>query len=221
MKTIDLHIHTSASDGSYSPRELVDYAVKKKLSAIAITDHDTMKGIEEAMSYIDKLKLPIELIPGMEVSALGMDGVYGTHILAYFIDKTPEERARIITNVEVDLRKSSGTPKEVIKIISAYGGIASLAHPLEYCLSMPEMDQLLGKLASFGLKGVEAIYTTHSDSVIEQLKSIASKYNLIITGGSDFHGTRKPGVDLGNGFGNMRIPYDIVNSMREKTVELI
>ncbi len=215
MKTIDLHIHTTASDGSYTPKELVDYAVKKKLSAIAITDHDTMRGIEEAMNYIEKKHLRIELIPGMEVSALGIGSVYGTHILAYFVDKTPEEIAHLIGHVEFDIRKCSGTPKELIKIISAYGGIASLAHPLEYCLSMSEMDQLIGKLASYGLKGVEAIYTTHSDSVIEQLKSIATKYNLLITGGSDFHGTGKPGVDLGNGFGDMRIPYDIVNAMRK------
>lgn len=219
MKTVDLHIHTTASDGSYTPTELVDYAVEKKISAIAITDHDTMQGIQEAINYINESLLPIELIPGMEVSASGNGQVYGVHILAYFIDKNPEKQTRIINNVEFELHKSSGTPEEVINIISKYGGITSLAHPQEYYLSMSELDKLIGELASMGLKGIEAIYTTHSDREIEQYKAIAVKYNLLITGGSDFHGTRKPGVDLGNGFGAMVIPYEIVNTMKKKGSE--
>ncbi|BAX81463.1 PHP domain-containing protein [Labilibaculum antarcticum] len=221
MKTIDLHIHTTASDGTYTPIELVDYAVKKNLSAISITDHDTMKGIQKAMDYINKSHLPIEFIPGMEMSASGMGQVYGIHILAYFIDKSQEEGVLILNNVEMDWRNSSGSPEEAIKIISEYGGITSLAHPLEYCLSMTELDKLIGKLASMGLKGLEAIYTTHTDTQIKQFKAIVTKYNLLITGGSDFHGTRKPGVDLGNGFGNMVIPYDIVNAMKNKTIETV
>jgi len=221
MKTIDLHIHTTASDGTYTPIELVDYAVKKKLSAIAITDHDTMKGIQEAMDYITESQLPIELIPGMEMSASGMGQVYEIHILAYFIDKNQEERAHIINNVEIDFRNSSRSPEKAIKIISEYGGLTSLAHPLEYFLSMAELDKLIGELASMGLKGVEAIYTTHADAQIEQFKAMAAKYGLLITGGSDFHGARKPGVDLGNGFGDMVIPYDIVNSMKKKSVDLL
>ncbi len=86
---------------------------------------------------------------------------------------------------------------------------------------MTELDKLIGELASMGLKGVEAIYTTHADAQIEQFKAMAAKYGLLITGGSDFHGARKPGVDLGNGFGDMVIPYDIVNSMKKKTAKII
>lgn len=219
MKTIDLHIHTTASDGTYTPKELVNYAVKKELSAIAITDHDTMRGIQEAMDYITESQLPIELIPGMEISASGLGEFYGTHILAYFLDKNKEELTGIINKVEIDLRKSSGSPEEVIKIVSKYGGITSLAHPLEYSYSMPKLEKLIGELASLGLNGVESFYTTHSDTQVKQFKTIAEKYNLFYTGGSDFHGTRKPGVDLGNGFGDMAIPYDIVNSMKKKSFE--
>lgn len=213
MKTIDLHIHTSASDGSYTPTELVDYAIEKKLSAIAITDHDTMRGIPEAMDHISESHLPIELIPGMEMSATGMGQVYGIHILAYFPDKNQEQMAHIVNNAANDFRNSSGSPEDALRIISEYGGIASLAHPLEYFLSMAELDKLVGKLAAMGLKGIEAIYTTHSDDQIKQFKAMAARYDLLITGGSDFHGTRKPGVDLGRGFGDMVIPYDIVNLM--------
>lgn len=221
MKYIDLHIHTTASDGTYTPLELVDYAVKKKLSAIAITDHDTMKGIQEAIDHIAESHLPIELILGMEMSASGMEQVYGIHILAYFFDKSPEERTRILKNVELDWRNSSRSPEEAIEIVSRFGGITSLAHPLEYYLSMAELDKLIGKLVLVGLNGLETIYTTHTDAQIKQFKAIATKYDLLITGGSDFHGTRKPGVDLGSGFGNMLIPYEIVNSMKEKMIESI
>lgn len=63
---VDLHTHTTASDGTYTPTELVDYAIKKGLTAIAITDHDTVSGLEEAIDYAkDK---PIQVIPGIEFS---------------------------------------------------------------------------------------------------------------------------------------------------------
>lgn len=219
MKTIDLHSHTTASDGSYTPTELIDYAVKKKLSAIAITDHDTMNGIPEAIKHIAESQLPLELIPGMEMSASGMGQVYGIHILAYFLDKNQEEQEQIINNAAAAFTNSSGSPKDAIEIVSQYGGITSLAHPLEYSSSILKLDKIIGKLAAMGLSGIEGIYTTHSDDQIKQFKAIAEKYDLIITGGSDFHGTRKLGVDLGNGFGDMIIPYEIVNSMKEKTIE--
>lgn len=218
MKSIDLHTHTTASDGTFSPIELVNYAVKKGLSAVAITDHDTMKGIPEAIAYINEKRLPIELIPGMEMSASGMGQVYGIHILAYFVDKNDVETKHIISNAARDFHKSSGSPEEALKIISEYGGISSLAHPLEYFLSMHELDRLVGKLVTLDLQGIETIYTTHSADNIKQFKAMASKYNLLITGGSDFHGTRKPGVDLGTGFGDMVIPYTIVESMKKKTL---
>jgi predicted metal-dependent phosphoesterase TrpH len=220
IKTIDLHIHTTASDGSFTPKELVDYAVKKKLSAVAITDHDTMRGIQEAIDYIDESRLPLELIPGMEVSTYAPGHPFGIHILAYFIDKTDEERATILTQVEKELRRGASSPGDAIKVISKYGGISSLAHPKEYSWSMNDLDKLIGELASHGLNAVECIYTTHSTKEIKQLKDIASKYNLLFTGGTDFHGTRKPGVDLGTGFGDLSIPYEIINSLKKKQVVL-
>lgn len=219
MKTIDLHVHTTASDGTFTPKELIDHALKKKLSAVAMTDHDTMKGIPEVMDYIRKSQLPIELIPGMEMSASGMGQVYGIHILAYFMDKNKDDTDRLIKNVEIDFRRSTGSPEEALEIVSNYGGISSLAHPLEYFLSMTELDKLIGKLAALGLNGIEAIYTTHSASQVEKFKAMAEKYDLMITGGSDFHGARKPGVDLGDGFGDMVIPYLIVDAMKEKALE--
>lgn len=218
MKTIDLHIHTTASDGTYTPIELVDYAIEKKLSAVAITDHDTMGGIREAINYIRENQLPLELIPGMEVSASAPGYHWGIHILAFFIDKSDEEIEGIIKNFGAEIQKGFMSPKDAIELIAKYGGLSSLAHPKEYGLSMAGLDKLVGELAPFGLNGVECVYTTHSTREIKQLKEIASRYDLLFTGGTDFHGSWKPGVDLGTGFGHLAIPYEIVDSLKNKLV---
>ncbi|MBI5582456.1 MAG: PHP domain-containing protein, partial [Deltaproteobacteria bacterium] len=85
MDLIDLHTHSTASDGSFSPRELVEYAVKKGAAAIALTDHDTIEGLGEALQAAREKGF--ELIPGLEISA---DHPGGTmHILGYFIN--PED----------------------------------------------------------------------------------------------------------------------------------
>jgi len=213
MKSIDLHIHTTASDGTFSPRELVDYAIKKHLSAIAITDHDTMSGIKEALEYIETEQLPLQLIPGIEISTAAPGEYFGFHILGYFFEKDSEKRDVILHDLEIDLSRSSGCPEDAIKIVAKYGGVSSLAHPLEYCLSPQELNKQVQELASFGLNGIEAIYTTHSTEMTTQFKKIAEQSGLIITGGSDFHGKHKPGVDLGTGFGDLQIPYYIVDSL--------
>lgn len=211
MKKIDLHIHTTSSDGTYSPKQLVDYAIEKHLSAVAITDHDTMRGIQGAIDYIKDNKIDLELIPGMEISSSDRNYPYGVHILAYFVEKNEKETKEILKNVEVELRQSSSTPKEVISIVAKHGGLTSLAHPQEYGLSIKKLDTMVGELAEYGLNGVEGFYTTHSDNYTEDIEKIVKKYNL---GGTDFHGARKPGVDLGSGFGDLEIPYRIVSSLK-------
>lgn len=218
MKTIDLHTHTTASDGTFSPIELVDYAVKKNLSVIAITDHDTMNGIQEALNYIRDFQPTLELIPGIEVSSYAPGYPYGLHILGYFIDKTELELTDIIKSMPADLQRGRISPRDAIKIIAKYGGISVLAHPKDCFISITKMDGLIGELKSFGLKGLECIYTTHSNTEIKQFKEIASRHNLIITGGTDFHGLRKPDTELGSGYGKLVIPYDIMSTLKNTVV---
>jgi predicted metal-dependent phosphoesterase TrpH len=217
MKTIDLHIHTTASDGTFSPKELVDYAVQKHLSAIAITDHDTMRGIAEAINYIETNNLPLEIIPGIEISTSAPGHYMGLHILGYFIDQSAEKRAKTLKELEVDLNRSSKSPSDAIRIVAEHGGITSLAHPQEYYLSVKELDALLEQLSAVGLGGIEAFYTTHSKNDIGQYEKLANKHGMIVTGGSDFHGARKPGVDLGRGFGDLMVPYSIIDNLKQKT----
>ena len=214
---VDLHTHTTCSDGSFTPTELVDYALEKGLSAVSITDHDNMDGIQEAADYIRQNKLPLELIPGMEVSTVSSYSYFGVHILAYFIDKNETEMASILNSIKRHINANSIASEEAIKLINKHGGIAVLAHPQEYALSMDELEKLIRELASYGMKGIEGIYTTHSKSYTQQLMKIAERYNLLITGGSDFHGSNKPGVDLGSGFGDMTIPYEIINVLKSVT----
>ena len=83
MRYVDLQCHTTASDGKLTPSELVNLAVEKWLSAIAITDHDTINGISEALSAASGKN--IEVIPGVEISC-DDEGFVDTHILGLFID---------------------------------------------------------------------------------------------------------------------------------------
>lgn len=221
MRIIDLHTHTTASDGTFTPIELVDYAVEKGLSAIAITDHDTIEGIQQATDHIHDADLPLELIAGMEVSTTHPSAPFGLHILAYFIAHDKKALPGILTNFQVAIQHSSGTPRDAIEIISKHGGVPVLAHPKDYFLSMKGLDRLVKELISYGLQGLECLYTTHSAEETEQFKRIASQHGLLITGGTDFHGLRKPDVDLGSGFGDLIIPYAIVDSLISRAAQLI
>lgn len=93
MKYIDMHTHTTASDGALTPKELIDYAIEKELNGVAITDHDTVGGIEEAMDYC-KTKNDFLLIPGIELSTedLGEE----IHILGYMIDYQDEKFLKLL-----------------------------------------------------------------------------------------------------------------------------
>ena len=92
MRAVDLHTHTNCSDGTFTPRELMDYAVEKGLKAIALTDHDTTRGLDEAEAHIRENALPLELIPGIELSTMWRieeeDRDQEVHVVGLFIDRT-------------------------------------------------------------------------------------------------------------------------------------
>lgn len=265
---IDLHVHSDASDGTYTPTELVEYALKKGLTAMALTDHDTVDGVEEAVKAAEGTGL--ELIPGVELSAeyRGRD----IHILGLYLDYRSEKflaylqefkNERDVRNVKMaerltahkmpvtveELKEEYGdavltrahfakflkkkgfvnsydeaflrflgddkpcyvpreriTPEGAVKLIHDAGGIAVLAHPLLYHLGMDELEVLVNCLKDCGLDGIEAIYSMNKGRDERRMKELAAKYDLLITGGSDFHGATKPHIDLGTGQGNLRIP---------------
>jgi len=257
----DLHIHTIYSDGSYSPQEIINRAVNIGLNTIAISDHDTLKGIKPALEYAENKK--IEIIPAIEFSTFKGDAEI--HILGYFINyedplliKKAEEifDARLIRakkmvellnqrNIKIkfeELRRIAGndyigrphiaqlmvkkgyieqmkdafsdqyignggeayvkkykiSPKEAIKLILKSGGLPVLAHPVFINHGNPMRKAGINRLKEAGLLGLEVYHSKHSKDDVKFYKNIAEKLNLLITGGSDFHGENSPGVKLGD-----------------------
>ena len=275
MRGIDLHTHSTCSDGTYSVKELMDYAHEKNLAAIALTDHDTVDGLDEASSYVKEKYPDMELVPGIEFSTdeEGKDvhivGLYIDHHnaeftgkLQQFIDSRTERNKKmcrklteeagipipyeelvssfpgaVLTRAHyakfmvdrgfvrsrnevfdkyigdncpyfVDREKIS--PEEAISYVLEAGGVPVLAHPILYHFSDRKLDALVARLKAAGLKGIEAIYSTYSPSEERQIKALAEKYELLISGGSDFHGANKPKIDLGSGMGKLFLPEDLL-----------
>ena len=136
MARIDLHLHTSYSDGSYPPHEVVTMAHQAGLSTLAITDHDTTDGLPEAYSTASALNLPI--IPGIEISSrfLGKE----THILGYFVDwKDPTFQFRLANLRETRFTRlpkiiSKLTPlgvlitEDEVKAVAGIGSVGETSH---------------------------------------------------------------------------------------------
>ena len=275
MRGIDLHTHSNCSDGTYSVKELMDYAHEKDLAAIALTDHDTVDGLDEASSYVKENYPDMEIVPGIEFSTVeeGKDvhivGLYIDHHneefkkkLGQFIDsrtvrnkkmcrKLSEEAGIPISYEELTgsfpgavltrahyakfmvdrgyaksrnevfdkyigdncpyyVEREKISPEEAISYVLEAGGVPVLAHPILYHLSDRKLDALVARLKNAGLKGIEAIYSTYSPSEERQIKELAAKYDLLISGGSDFHGANKPRIDLGIGMGKLFVPEDLL-----------
>jgi predicted metal-dependent phosphoesterase TrpH len=273
---IDLHTHTSVSDGSMSPDALVRHAYESSLAAVAITDHDTMEGVGQALE--EGKKFGFEVIAGVEIS---VDFTPEMHLLGYFLEghykpilntlEVLQERRKrrnpqIIKKLnnlgieisvdEVDrlaggsitsrahiarvliekgyvvdmeeafdkylafgrrayVKKDKLTPGEGIAEIVRSGGIPVLAHPIYLNMTMGQLDILLGELAEMGLKGIEAYYTDNTASQTEELLRLAEKHRLVATGGSDFHGSFKPGIEIGRGRGSLRVPYSVLEQLKK------
>lgn len=275
-KYIDMHTHSSASDGELSPSLLAKRAYDEGLCAIALCDHDTGSGTEEFMSAAKELGL--EAIPSIEISA---DFKKEMHILGYYVDYTlpkfkeaceslrefRRERNKktekllaengVFVSVSEAEEFASGdvcgrlhfamamvkkgyvssvkeafslflgsgkcaynssqlySPREAIELILSCGGYPSLAHPKFMELDDAETFSTLARLKSYGLYGVECLYSAHDERYCEFIKSSAEKLSLKITGGSDYHGKNKPHVALGRAFGGGKIPYKILEDFKE------
>ena len=278
MNYIDLHVHSTASDGSFTPREVVELAKKASLTYFALTDHDTVKGVASALEHAEEIG-GITVIPGTELSCY--EGEREIHIVGLFVDHNDTEfldaldqleKARELRNeqmvqkfvdggipltieelkhgspnsvitrahfarVLVDkgvckdkaeafdkylgincpfyLPKPKVTPEYVIGLINKAGGTAILAHPYSYKLSKTQVEKLLDKLIPAGLAGMECYYSTYDDGQTAELRSMAYARNLLVSGGSDFHGAIKPDISIGTGWGNLRVPEKLLMNIIE------
>ena len=106
------------------------------------------------------------------------------------------------------------TPEHAIEMIHAAGGIAVLAHPMKYKITHEELETEIARFKDCGLDGIEVYYSLHSPEETEYVASLAEKYHLAPSGGSDFHGINKPHIRIGRGLGNLSIPYSVLENLR-------
>ena len=256
---VDMHIHTSNSDGDYTVEQIINMILELGIDMFSITDHDNIKSCSE----IEKIKIPenIKYIKGVEFSSI--NNTYNCHILGYNIDdknidlnneceiikkrrikkiKTIIEYLKTIYQIEISdtektellekpgtlgridickllIQKGYGTKKEIydkylsnipnikthrsnieqiIKIINESNGISVLAHPKEIEETYNiYIEDIIESFIEKGLDGIEIYNSIHTLKDVKRYILLAKKYNLLMTGGSDFHGSSHPERHLG------------------------
>lgn len=281
---IDLHIHTTASDGTLTPQEIISQAIKLGLKAIAITDHDTLAGSKQALNAGKPPTL--EFLTGVEISAAPPPFYAGSgsfHLLGYSIrlDDPPlnhalaelrqarknrnpaiikrlNEQGIAIALEEVQREAGTGqvgrphigqvlVKKGVVKSMdeafdrylgtngSAYvdkfriecshaielilnaGGIPVLAHPgLLNCKTDDQFDKLIAGLKEMGIQGVEVFYSEHTQEQTRLFSDLARNHDLVMTGGTDFHGAIQPEIALGTGKGGLFVSYKVFEKLTRR-----
>ncbi len=185
---VDLHCHSDESDGYYSPREVADFVAEAEVGFAALTDHQTIAGLEPFHDAASRHG--ITEFAGAEVHAL--DQGVEIHLLAYGFDpESPAIRELATTVPDADC---------AIAAIHEAGGIAVLAHPLNGA-GGEAVEAMVERLAASGLDGIEAYYKPYAAEDRERLVALADRYGLLTSAGSDFHGPRHdrahgPGVDM-------------------------
>jgi len=277
MSRIDLHVHTTHSDGSFSTREVMAFAKQAGLTALAITDHDIVEAIPEATAIGQELG--IEVVPGVEISSrLGESEL---HILGYFLNWTDPILAqrlstlrdsRHLRNPKIvqrlndlgipityeEVRALAGTesvgrphiarllmekkfvtsakeafdrylangrpafvdrelplPAEAVRWIREAGGVPVLAHPTWVRTSADGLRGLVRDLKAAGLGGIEVHYSTHTPSQTTEYLDLAKQCDLLVTGGSDFHGVTKPDIEVGIGRGQLKVSGKLLDPIRK------
>ena len=108
------------------------------------------------------------------------------------------------------------TPAQAIELILKAGGVPILAHPPLYHMGADKLDQLVCDLKDAGLMGIEALYSTYSHQDERDMIRLAEKYDLLLSGGSDFHGANKPDLDLGSGYGKLFVPQSCLEEIKKR-----
>jgi 3',5'-nucleoside bisphosphate phosphatase len=277
---IDLHLHSSASDGTDPPERIPELGAAAGCAAVALTDHDTLAGLGAASRRATEVG--IELVRGCEVSC-AFPGAASTHVLVYFLDAdkgplqdelgrlrrdrvarnrrlaerlaglgvpaTYEEAVALAAGEEslgrphfaqllvakglaesvpdaFDRWLAAGRPAYIPKarvppadIAAAAAGskaVCVLAHPLSMELTAAELDRAVGELAAAGFAGIEAHYAGYRPEDRRALLELARRHDLVATGGSDYHGTIKPGLSVGTGRGDLNVPDEALEQLADR-----
>ena len=276
---VDLHTHSTASDGSDHPEEVVLRAARAGLTAVALTDHDTLEGIGAARSLA--MGAGIELIPGVELSLDWEPGAM--HLVVLFLEPGPgplqdrlselqrgrEERNQAVVerlnelgmaiNYHDILSEAGGgsvgrphiaavmvrhgyvddipsafqlflakgqqayigrrrlEPSEAIRLARQEGAVPILAHPHTLGLNTSEeVSGTLRQLSEAGLVGMECYYPLYSVFEREGYAALSRRFGLIPSGGSDYHGTYKLGIELGTGRGDLVVTDSVLEELRPR-----
>lgn len=276
---IDLHTHSTASDGTDSPRELIRKASEAGLEAIALTDHDTLQGLPEAVEA--GKEFGVEVVPGCELSVESPEGAGWIHIVGLWVppDAEPLQKAfdwviegRETRNHEIIAKlrtlginityegvvaraggtvgrphiaqemmslgvvdsvhhafgeylgdngkayvpKRKLTMRQSIDVLREVGATSILAHPFMLGPSTALVESVISDLKDMGIDGMEVFYTEHDEPATALFARLAEKYDLLVSGGSDYHGSVKPGTRLAVGKGNLNVPYSLLEAMKEE-----
>jgi predicted metal-dependent phosphoesterase TrpH len=282
---IDLHIHSTVSDGSLTPDQLVRTGKELGLEALALTDHDTVDGLDEFLAAAQRWEM--EAVTGVEISVDALnqeERPISLHILGYFIDHChPGLQAglrRLIDNRDqrnrsmADRLRQIGCPitleaaerfktrpgplgrphfasalvaagyaqtiedafqrflrrgapgyvekkrltiEEGINLILQAGGLPALAHPGSFLAYPVFFNRLLERLKAWGVQALECYYVEYNDEKTKALLDLAERFDLVPCGGSDFHGQMKPQVQMGSGRGWLKVPYQVLPRLRQRS----
>lgn len=105
-------------------------------------------------------------------------------------------------------------PEEAIGLIRGANGVAVLAHPLLYHMTMEELEGMTANLKGLGLEGIEVFYSMNQAGDENRVGALARRLGLVMTGGSDFHGSTKPYIDLGSGRGNLYVSDSLLEGLK-------
>lgn len=132
-----------------------------------------------------------------------------------YIKSLPEAFERYIgDHCKYFVPREKITPEDAVQLILESGGIPVLAHPVLYKLGKEQLDILVARLKDAGLQAIEAIYSTYAPSDERDIKALAKKYHLALSGGSDYHGAAKPGLELGTGYGKLFVYEEILDKLK-------
>lgn len=294
MQQVDLHTHSNISDGTDDPSLLVENAKRTGLSALALTDHDAIDGLEEAEEA--GKRLGVEVVRGIELAVEGGAVMEEIHILGLWVPRDPaplkellqkaiasrdernekviaalREQGLDISMAEVQemtrqlsprgmavgrphiafalvkkgivsdfpeafarylgdngvayARRKLVSPKEGIETMARAGMTVAIAHPRlhkkmsstlsEETLSREFLDDLIADYKNWGMTGIEAFHSSHDNEDVRVCLELAAKHDLVVTGGSDYHGKTKRNIALGVGKGNMHLPFTILENLKE------
>lgn len=292
---IDLHTHTTVSDGGDSPTELVIKAAAAGITALAVTDHDNDLGLDEAQSA--GREHGVEVVRGVEISCdvedLSARGYNPSarptmHLLGYFIPDhdnplsdeladlrhhranrnalmverlnelgipimfeeveneaggpgsqigrphfaavlvrhgaVPDYQAAfddyLAKGAKAYLSRKLLTPTDAIELMLGSGVVPVFAHPFTMNLEIQELERFVDELVAAGLKGIEGYHGDMPEDQQEPYRALGRAKDLIVSGGSDYHGDMRPDRGLPGGRHNVAVPDTVLEELRAEAGRL-